>query len=439
MFLNAIDLDHLFRALHHRNYRLYFCGQAISLIGTWAQRLAVGWLVYRLTHSVFILGIVGFLGDLPAFLFAPFAGVLADRWCRHRTLVLVQVLAMIQALLLALLVLSSAVAVWHVVVLSVFLGFLHAFDVPTRQAFLVEMVEKREDLGNAIALNSSMVNSARLIGPTAAGLLIATVGEGVCFLLNSISYLAVIGSLVAMNLKPIRRKPSHAPVFRELKQGFSYVSHFAPMRSILLLLALTSLMGMPYQILMPVFATDILHGGPQVLGFLMGCSGVGALVGAFYLASRKSVRGLESLIASAAGVFGIGLVAFSLSRILWLSLMLMLLTGFGMIVQMASSNTVLQTIVEDDKRGRVMSFYTMAYRGMIPLGSLLTGAVASKIGAPQTLLMGGVCCLIGAALFASGLPSLREAIRPMYVRMGVVPDERVGIQRAAEASAAMDD
>src|SRR3990167_6590804 len=371
MSSHSIDLKLIHRALRHRNYRLYFYGQTISLIGTWAQRLAVGWLVYRLTGSAFVLGLVGFVGDLPAFLFAPLAGVLADRWPRYRLVVLLQALAMIQALVLAILVLTGAVTVWHVIVLSMFLGVLNAFDIPTRQSFLVELIERREDLGNAIALNSSMVNAARLLGPSLAGVLIATVGEGMCFLLNGISYVAVLASLLAMKIRPSEREAAGTRIFQELKQGFAYVAGFAPMRSILLLVALTSLMGVPYQVLMPVFAKDILHGGPYVLGFLMGCSGVGALAGAVYLAARKTVMGLESVITLAAGGFWIGLVAFSFSRGLWLSLVLMVLTGFGMISQLSSSNTVLQTIAEDDKRGRVMSFYTMAYRGMVPPGSLL--------------------------------------------------------------------
>ena len=433
MSSHSIDLKLIHRALRHRNYRLYFYGQTISLIGTWAQRLAIGWLVYRLTGSAFVLGLVGFVGDLPAFLFAPLAGVLADRWPRHRLVVLLQALAMIQALVLAILVLTGAVTVWHVIVLSMFLGVLNAFDVPTRQSFLVELIERREDLGNAIALNSSMVNAARLLGPSLAGVLIATVGEGMCFLLNGISYVAVLASLLAMKIRPSEREAAGTRIFQELKQGFAYVAGFAPMRSILLLVALTSLMGVPYQVLMPVFAKDILHGGPYVLGFLMGCAGVGALAGAVYLAARKTVMGLESVITLAAGVFGIGLVAFSFSRILWLSLGLMVLTGFGMIVQLSSSNTVLQTIAEDDKRGRVMSFYTMAYRGMVPLGSLLAGILASTIGAPGTLLIGGVCCLAGSVLFARNLSTWRKAIRPLYSRLGFAPEAASGIPRSTDA------
>jgi len=287
---------------------------------------------------------------------------------------------------------------------------------------VVEMVEKKEDLGNAIALNSSLVNSARLFGPAIAGILIAVVGEGICFLINGLSYLAVIASLLAMKITPLQNKAKPARVWHGLREGFSYAFGFAPIRSLLLLLALVSLMGMPYSTLMPVFAKDILHGGSHTLGFLVGCSGVGALTGAVYLASRKSVLGLGRIIVMASSIFGIGLMAFSLSRFIWLSLGLMVLTGFGMMVQMASSNTVIQTLVEDDKRGRVMSFYTMAIRGMTPFGSLLAGSMASSLGAPNTLIFGGVACIAGALLFARKLPSLREKARPIYIKKDIIID-----------------
>ena len=436
---HAIDLSLISRALQHRNYRLYCYGQGISLIGTWAQRVAVSWLVYRLTGSAFMLGVVGFVGDIPAVLFAPIAGVLADRWDRHRLIEVVQSLAMLQAIILATLVLTGAVAVWHIIVLTMVSGLLTSFDVPTRQSYLVELIERREDLGNAVALNSSLVNGARLIGPSIAGILIATVGEGICFLLNAVSYVAVIGCFVAMKVKPWQRTAGTEPLLRELKQGFAYVFGFPPMRSILLLLGLISLMGVPFQILMPVFARDILHGGPSLLGFLMGCSGAGAFLGAIYLASRKNVLGLERLIPIATGIFGIGLIAFSLSRTLWLSLALMVVTGFGMISQMASSNTMLQTLAEDSKRGRVMSFYTIAYRGMYPLGSLLAGSLASRIGAPRTLLIGGVCCLIGGALFARQLPAMRQAMHPVFARMGYLSAEGPDLSRAADARVTLEE
>ncbi|OGP54860.1 MAG: MFS transporter [Deltaproteobacteria bacterium RBG_13_52_11b] len=418
----AIDLKRMVRALRHRNYRLFFAGQGISLIGTWMQRIAMGWLVYRLTNSAFLLGLVGFTGQLPIFLLTPVAGVLADRLNRHRMLVVTQTLAMMQALALALLILTGTIAVWHIVSLSIFLGFVDALDMPFRQSFLVEMIEKREDLGNAIALNSSIVNSARLIGPSIAGILIAYVGEGVCFLLNAISYLAVIASLLAMKIVAKRIESPGRDLLQGVQEGFSYAFGFAPIRSVLLLISLMSLLGMPLTVLMPVFARDILHGDSHMLGFLMGASGTGALVGAVYLASRRSVLGLEKWTALACGIFGVGLIIFSQSRNFFFSLLLMFTTGFGMMVQNASGNTLLQAVVDEDKRGRVMSLFTMAFRGMVPFGSLLGGSLASKIGAPNTVLIGGASCVLGALLFARGLPSMTKEIRSTYARKGIVPE-----------------
>ncbi len=413
----------VFRALSHRNYRLFFGGQGISLIGTWMQQIAVGWLVFRLTQSSFLLGVVGFTSRIPTFVFASFAGVLVDRWNRHRLLVATQILSMIQAFILAGLVLTGSVAVWHVILLSLFLGLINAFDVPVRQSFVVEMIERREDLGNAIALNSSMVNGARLVGPSIAGMLIATVGEGMCFLLNGLSFIAVIASLLAMRITPNPRKKVKTPLWHGLKEGFTYAFGFSPIRSLLLLLALVSFMGMPYTVLMPVFAGKILHGGPQALGFLLGATGVGALSGAVFLASRKTVLGLGKIIVIASSLFGIGLIGFSFSRLFWLSLLLMVLTGYGMMVQMTSTNTVLQTIVDEDKRGRVMSFYTMAFMGMVPFGSLFAGTLASVIGTPETVLIGGLSCLLGSYLFAKKLPSLRARVHPVYVEKGIILQE----------------
>ena len=398
----------ILRALQHRNYRLFYAGQSISLIGTWMQRIAMSWLVYRLTGSTFLLGVVGFASQIPTFLLAPFTGVLVDRYNRHRILIITQTLAMIQALILALLILTEAISIAHIIFLSICLGLVNAFDMPGRQSFLVDMVEKREDLGNAVALNSSMVNAARLLGPSIAGMLIAAVGEGMCFLLNSISYVAVIAALYAMKITPRLTIPKRTNMLMELREGFAYAFDSIPIRSVLMLLGLVSLMGMPYSALMPVFAERILGGGPHTLGFLMGASGLGALSGAMYLAARQSVLGLEKVITLAAMLFGAGLIAFALSRVLWLSLSLMVLTGFGMMVQMASSNTVLQTRVDDDKRGRVMSLYTMAFMGTVPFGSLFAGSVASRIGAPNTLMIGGIVCILGAGLFSRQLASFRK-------------------------------
>jgi MFS family permease len=425
-------LSFMLRALRHPNYRLFFAGQSVSLIGTWMTRIATSWLVYRLTHSALLLGTVSFAGQIPTFLLAPFAGVWVDRWDRHRVLVVTQVLAMIQSFALAGLALAHHITITDVLLLSVFQGLINAFDMPARQAFVVEMVEDRRDLANAIALNSSMVNMARLIGPSIAGVVIAAVGEGYCFLIDGISYVAVIASLLLMHVASAH--PAHAAknTLAELREGWEYVSGFAPIRSILLLLGLVSLMGMPYTVLMPIFAAKILHGGPHTLGFLMGAAGVGALTAAFRLAARRSVLGLGRLTAISAAVFGAGLIAFSRSTHLWLSLVLMFFVGMGMMQQMASSNTILQTIVEEDKRGRVMSYYAMAFSGMAPFGSLVAGTVANRIGAPNTLLLTGACVVAGAFWFSTQLKNLRELVRPIYAGLGIIPAVARGMQAATE-------
>jgi len=430
-FNNMVDFRLIFRALQHRNYRLFFVGQSISFIGTWMQFVALSWLVYRLTNSALLLGVVGFVGQIPTFLLTPFTGVIADRYNRHKILIITQTLAMLQALVLSILVLSGNISVGQIIILSIILGLISSFDIPARQAFTIEMIEKKEDLGNAIALNSSIVNVARLIGPALAGILIATLGEGVCFLLNAISYVASILSLLLMKLTPRTIKLSTNHIWHDIKEGFSYAFNFMPIKSILLLLSLISLMGVPYQVLMPIFARDIFHGGPQTLGFLMAMSGIGALMGAIYLAARKSIIGLGKRIALAAGFFGLGIVVFALSRVLWFSMVVMLVSGFAMMVQMAASNTVLQTIVDEDKRGRIMSFYTMAFMGMAPFGSLLAGGLAHKIGAPNTLIFGGACCVLGAIMFARNLPVLRKHMRPVYIKKGIIPEVAKGIGAAS--------
>ena len=390
----------IFRTLRYRNYRLFFAGQCISLIGTWMQQIALSWLVYRLTHSVFLLGMVGFVSQFPTFLFAPFAGVLSDRWNRHHILIFTQSMSMLLAMTLAVLVLTGAIAVWHILLLTLFLGCVNALDIPTRQSFVIYMIDQREDLGNAIALNSAMFNGARFLGPSVAGLLIAAVGEGICFLLNGLSYLAVIAALLAMKLSPVHSESMKTNMFHDFKEGLAYTFGSQPIRSILLLLALTSFMGVPYAVLMPAFARDILHGGPHTLGFLMSATGAGALLGAVYLASRRSIIGLGKIILITAGIFGMGLIGFSLSRILWLSLLLMFITGFGIMVQVASSNTLLQTIVDDNMRGRVMSFFAVSFMGMAPFGSLLAGSLAGMMGVANTLMLGGICCVMGATVYA---------------------------------------
>ncbi len=418
------------RALAHRNYRLFFSGQSISLVGTWMTRIATAWLVYRLTGSAWLLGLVGFAGQIPVFVMAPFAGVWIDRWHRHRTLVVTQILAMLQSFALAGLTLGKVITIREIFWLSLAQGFINAFDMPARQSFVVEMISRREDLSSAIALNSSMVNLARLLGPSIAGVVIAAVGEGYCYLIDGVSYIAVIVSLLLMTIAA-PSMPQRRAVLEQLHEGWRYVLDFAPVRSILLLLIFVSLMGMPFTVLMPIFAGKVLHGGPHTLGFLMASVGVGALISAAYLASRRSVLGLGRVVAVSAAMFGAGLITFSFSKALWLSMILLLVAGAGMMQQMAASNTILQTIVDDDKRGRVMSFYSMAIMGMMPFGSLLSGFLASRIGAPRTVMIGGACCVAGAAWFAGQLPSLRPLLRPIYVRLGILPEIATGIQQAS--------
>ncbi|MCX5754105.1 MAG: MFS transporter [Candidatus Krumholzibacteria bacterium] len=369
-----------FRALRARNYRLFFSGQSISLIGTWMQQIAMIWLVYRLTHSALLLGVVGFAGQIPTFLFTPFTGVLADRWNRHRTIIVTQTLALLQATTLAILVLTDTAQVWHLIALAVVLGTINALDMPVRQSFIIQMIERKEDLANAIALNSAMVTATRLLGPSIAGVLIGAFGEGICFLVNAISYVAVIAALLAMRVAPPPARPANGRMIDGLKEGFAYVAGFAPVRDILLLLAFISVMGMPYYILMPVFAKDVLGGGAHTLGFLMGASGLGALVGTIYLATRKNIRGFGGIITAAATVFGAGLIAFSLSRVVWLSMVLVFVAGLGMMVQMACSNTIIQTIVD------------------------------------------GGFCVAGGILFAGRLKAIRQVLHPIYRKMGIMPD-----------------
>jgi MFS family permease len=409
------------RALRHRNFRLFFCGQSISLIGTWMTRLATSWLVYRLTGSSLLLGLVTFAGQIPTFLLAPVAGVWADRWQRRPVLLVTQFLAAVQSLLLAILTLSRHITVPEVLVLSVFQGVINAFDMPARQSFLVQMVEGRTDLSNAIALNSTMVNGARLLGPALAGIIIAAVGEGYCFLIDGLSYFAVIASLVAMRIGPQLVAKSGVSMLVQLKEGWTYVAGFAPIRTVLVSFAIISFIGVPYTVLMPVFAKHILHGGAHTLGFLMGSAGVGSLIAALSLATRKSVRGLYKVIPTVAAIFGAGLIVLSFSRNFWLSMTMMGVSGYGMMKFAASSNTVIQTIVEEDKRGRVMSYYTMAYMGASPFGSLLAGALAPVIGAPGTVLACGIGCVAGAVWFWLQLPKLRPIIRPIYQQLGILP------------------
>lgn len=414
-------LNALLRALRSRNYRLFFCGQLTSLVGTWLAQVAMSWLVYRLTGSKILLGTVAFATQIPGFCLGPWVGVLVDRWNLRRTLVVTQTLSMLQAFMVAGLTLAHVITPAQIVALALVLGIINAFDMPARQAFVIQMVERREDLPNAIALNSSMFNASRLIGPAAAGVLVAWVGEGVCFLLNGISFIAVILALLAMRLPPAAPRPAQRDALAEFREGFAYAFGSLPIRSLLINLGTISLLGSSHVVLMPVFAQDIYHGGPRTLGVLSASIGAGALVAGIGLAMRKSVIGLARLIAIGSTLLGVSLIAFSLSRSLWLSMPLLACCGVFMLCQMASSNTVLQTIVEDDKRGRVMALYGMAFLGMMPLGSLLAGTVAERWGAPATVAIGGGCCILSGLWFAYLLPRFREHVRPIYQRRGILP------------------
>jgi len=426
--VQRLKLPFALRAFRHRNYRLFFGGQLISLIGTWMQMVAQSWLVYRLTGSAVLLGFVGFASQIPVFLLAPIGGSVADRYNRHRIVVITQTSAMLLAFVLATLTLTDLVRVWHIFTLAALLGVVNAFDIPTRQAFVVDMVG-REDLINAIALNSSMINGARMIGPAVAGILVASVGEGWCFLTNGISYIAVIVGLLLMKMTVRVDVSPHGSAIASIIEGFRYVRQTRPIRALLLMLGLVSLMGMPYAVLMPIFADQILHGGPRGLGLLMGAAGFGALAGALVLAAKKGIRGLGHWVAFAAMGFGVSLILFSLSRTFWLSVALLLPAGFSMMIGLASSNTLIQTLVPDKLRGRVMAVYSMMFMGMAPFGSLLAGALAHRLGAPGTVAFGGLVCIAGALVFGLRLPVLRHDTRQIIVALqvaGAEPQEMTG-------------
>lgn len=424
----------ILRALSHQNYRLFFSGQSVSLIGTWISRVAMSWLVYRLTDSAFVLGVVGFANQIPTFFLVPFAGVLVDRWSRHRMLVMTHSLLMAHSFILAVLALTHTIQVWQIILLSILQGIIHSFEIPARQSFVSEMVGKKEDLANAIALNSSLFNATRLVGPALAGVLISALGEGMCFLLDGISYIAVIVSLLSMTIIPRPIKNIKTNVFQGIKEGIDFAFGFAPVRAILLLVALASLTGISYTVLLPVIARDVLHGDAHILGVLTSVAGFGALMGALYLASRKSVRGLGQYIAISSGLAGLGLIFFALSHALWFSLVTIFVVAFGFMIQLASSNTVIQTVVDEDKHGRVLSLYILALMGMSPFGNLLAGWLAYKIGAGNTLIIGGISCITGAFLFAIKLPEFREKIRPIYIKKGIIPEVAKGIQEAEKAA-----
>ena len=412
-----IQLSATLRALRHRNFQLFFSGQLISLIGTWMQSVAQAWLVYRLTGSSLLLGSVGFASQFPVFVVAPLGGIAADRLNRQRIVIATQTASMILAFILAALTLTHTVQVWHIFVLAALLGVVNAFDIPGRQSFLVEMVGK-EDLMNAIALNSSMFNGARIIGPAIAGILVARIGEGWCFFANAVSYVAVIAGLFMMRVQP-RSYHTEASPLAHIIEGFRFVRNTGPIRAILLLLGLVSLVAMPYTVLMPIFADRILHGGARALGVLMGATGVGALLAALTLAARTGVRGLGRWVAISCGGFGVSLILFAFSHTFWLSTALLLPVGFCMMLQMSSSNTLIQAMVPDHLRGRVMAVYTMMFMGMAPFGAFFAGALADRLGAPITVAMGAVAAVGGATLFWMGLPKIRIEARRLIVAQAV--------------------
>jgi MFS family permease len=414
-------MSHAWRALRHRNFQLFVVGQSISLIGTWMTRVATSWLVYRLTQSALLLGIVSFSGQILSFLLGPVAGVWVERLDRRKLLVWTQAAAAVQSLALAWLTLARVITLWEIIALSALQGLINAFDMTARQSFLVQMVEDRADLSNAIAINSSMANGARLIGPAIAGFVIAAFGEGWCFLADGASYLAVIVSLLLMRVKRSVIERKATSMLEQMREGWDYVSTFRPIRTILLLFALISLMGWPFTVLLPVFAAQVLHGGPHTLGWLSGAAGTGALVSGLSLAMRKSVAGLTHMLQVASAVLGCALILFGLSHALWLSLVLLVFAGFGLMQGAAVSNTIIQSLVTEDKRARVMSYYTMAFFGAAPLGSLLAGTLAHRIGAPDTVIITGAFCIAGSLWFTQEMPVVKAIMRPIYLELGVLP------------------
>ena len=414
-------LSHAWRALRHRNFKLFFLGQSVSLIGNWMTRLATTWLVYHLTQSALLLGVVSFAGQIVSFALGPIAGVCVERLERRKLLVWTQAAAALQSLALAVLTLAHVITLGEIIALTAFQGLINAFDMPGRHSFLIQMVDDRQDLGNAVAINSSMANGARLVGPAIAGLVIAAVGEGWCFMLDGLSYFAVIASLLLMRIRPVDVRHTTSSTFEQLREGWEYVRGFRPIRSILLLFALVSLMGYPYAVLLPLFAGQVLHGGPTTLGWLTGASGVGAVISGISLTLRKSVAGLTRMVQLASALLGTALMLFGLSQTFWLSIVLMVMVGFGLMQAAAASNTMIQSLVPEDKRARAMSYYATAFFGAAPFGSLFAGALASRIGAPITVIITGACCVAGSLWFLFELPKIRPIMRPIYQQMGVLP------------------
>jgi len=411
------------KALANPNLRLYFAGQIVSMIGTWMQQMALSWLIYRLTNSAYMLGVVAFASQAPTFLLTPFAGIVADRVNRKRLVIITQSFAMLQATLLAILAFSEKPLIWHLIALGAFSGLINAFDLPTRQTFLSDMLETRAELPNAIAVNSSIVTLTRLIGPPIAGFFISIAGEAMCFVVNAVSYVAVIVALffVTANQKPFAGERPKA--IAQLKEGFKYAFSFRPIRVLLAMVGLSSLSVMSYSVLMTAFAKDVFHGDATTLGILTAGVGAGSLVGAVYLATRTGVLGLGRWIILSSLASGLGLIGFGLTKSIWIALPLLALVGFGSMILMAACNTILQTLVDEDKRGRVMSIYTMCFMGLAPFGSMAAGYLSTVIGLGPTVIASGVIALLLAAGFAARLQKVREDARPIYIERGILMAE----------------
>lgn len=415
-----MSLQHIIRSLESKNYRLFFTGQSLSVFGTMLTQTAMIWVVYSLTKSALFLGLVGFVSQVPNFIMAPFAGVFIERWNRRNILISTQAINMTISLILAILALTKVINIEQIICLSIFQGLVSSFDIPARYAFINDVIEKKEDISNATALHSSLITGSRIIGPAIAGFLIASLGPGYCFLIDAISYIGVISALLAVEVKVENKLMPNSTLLQKMKEGFTYAFEFLPIRSILMLMALLSFMGMPYKTLLPIFAIQILHGNSTTLGFLMGSSGIGALIACIYLSSRTSVLGFSNIIALAPVTFGAGLIVFCLSHNFIICLIMLTVLGCSSLLEYSSSNAVLQTITEDDKRGRVMSMYTMSLMGTIPFGELFLGGLANKIGAPDALIYGGACCISGGLIFSLILPDLKKLICPVYKKKGIV-------------------
>lgn len=412
----------VFRSLRCRNYRLFFYGQILSLTGTWMQNIAAGWLVYRLTRSEVMLAFAVFAGQIPVFLLSPFAGVIGDRMSRHRIILTVQIVSMLQAFTLGFLTISGRVEVWHIITLAFILGAINAFEITARQAFVIDMVGSREYLGNAIALNSALNNASRLIGPSVAGIIVANGGEGICFIINGASFLSAIAAQGMMKIRHVKRRHCRSGMFTDIKEGFTYMLGFTPIRDIILTAALLSMVAAAFPVLLPVFSRTVLGGGPETYGYLAGATGLGALSGTLFLAVRKSVLGLDRIIGNSLVLFGAGLVMFSVSKVIILSLAVLACVGFCMVCILASCNTIIQTIVEEDKRGRVISLYVTALTGAAPAGSLTAGIISDTAGAPDAILSGGIICIIAGIIFAKRLPLLRKKVSPIFKSLGLPPE-----------------